>query len=350
MMAACSTRKRRGTGRGAGARGFFLPCFLLLAFLAGCATSSDLDPLKSNLTGVQVEMLNQKKEIEQIKANFSDVSKDLSVLREQGFGAIRESQSSLLTQMGELSKEIQVLRGRFDESKYFMDKSVKDLLSERELQQARMAALEGEIKDMKAKLALLTEQVEAVKAAAKAPEAPPAFPPVQEPAQGQTQDPALLQQPPKKETESAANDPQRIYDDAQIDMKEKHYAEARQKFERFVKEFPKHTLVPNAYFWVGESYYGERKFEDAILAYENFLKRYHDHEKTRGAMLKQAYSFVELGDRKTGKVILERLIEKYPQSAEAELAEKKIAEILAKNNGTTKSGSKSSSKSKTKKR
>ena len=45
-------------------------------------------------------------------------------------------------------------------------------------------------------------------------------------------------------------------------------------------------------------------------------------------MLKQAYAFIDIGDKKTGKVILERIIEKYPQSAEAELAEKKIAEIL----------------------
>ena len=45
-------------------------------------------------------------------------------------------------------------------------------------------------------------------------------------------------------------------------------------------------------------------------------------------MLKQAYSFIDIGDKKTGKVILERVIEKYSQSAEAELAEKKIAEIL----------------------
>ncbi|MCC6347415.1 MAG: tol-pal system protein YbgF [Nitrospirales bacterium] len=335
-------RVARGGGRSGGqraaARGFFPSCLLLLAFLAaGCATSSDIDPLKSTLTGVQVEMLHQKKDIEQIKTSFSDVSKDLSVLREQGFGAIRESQSSLLTQMGELSKELQVLRGRFDESKYFMDKSMKDLLSERELQQARMAALEGEIRDMKAKLTRLTEQGETA-AAAKAREATPA----QEPAP----DAALPQQTPKKETEAAPNDPQRIYDDAQIDMKEKHYPEARHKFERFIKEFPKHTLTPNASFWVGESYYGEKKFEDAILAYESFLKRYPDHEKAKGAMLKQAYSFVELGDRKTGKVILERLIEKYPQSAEAELAERKIAEILAKNSGTARS----SGKSKTKKR
>jgi TolA-binding protein len=41
-------------------------------------------------------------------------------------------------------------------------------------------------------------------------------------------------------------------------------------------------------------------------------------------LLKQAYSFIALGDRKTGTIILEKLIEKYPDSKEAELARKKL--------------------------
>ena len=45
------------------------------------------------------------------------------------------------------------------------------------------------------------------------------------------------------------------------------------------------------------------------------------------APCKQGYSFLELGDKKTGKVILETLIEKYPKSNEADLARKKLKEL-----------------------
>jgi tol-pal system protein YbgF len=98
--------------------------------------------------------------------------------------------------------------------------------------------------------------------------------------------------------------------------------------------------VPNAYFWIGEAYYADKKYEDAILSYETLLRKHPMHEKARGAMLKQAYAFIELGDKKTGKVILEKVMEKYPKSHEANLAEKKIAEMLSKNSTQTKSKTK----------
>jgi tetratricopeptide (TPR) repeat protein len=83
-----------------------------------------------------------------------------------------------------------------------------------------------------------------------------------------------------------------------------------------------------AYFRMGETYYTEKKYEDAILAYENFIKKYPSHDKAKEAMLKQAYAFIWIGDKKTSKVILEQVIQKYPQSAEADLAKKKLEELL----------------------
>ena len=44
-------------------------------------------------------------------------------------------------------------------------------------------------------------------------------------------------------------------------------------------------------------------------------------------MLKQGFAFIEIGDVKTGKIILNKLMEKYPGSKDAELAKKKVAEL-----------------------
>lgn len=306
----------------------FASCLMMVQ---GCATTTDMDSLKNQITTMNMELGEQKKSVSEMKGTLSEVSKDVTALKERTEGvvkeyavtAIRESQSTLLTQTSDLSKELQTLKGRFDENKYFMDKTIKDLNAEKELQQAKIAAFESEIKTLKARLAN--------------PEGTAAPAEKTETSNGQAKPPAEQAATEAKTATSSSNDPQRIYDDAQIDFKEKRYPEARQKFEKFTKEFPKHALAPNSYFWTGETYYAEKKFDDAILSYETFLKKYPEHEKVRGAMLKQAYAFVEMGDRKTGKVILERLIEKYPTSKEAELAEKKIAEILKSNNGSTKS-------------
>ena len=53
--------------------------------------------------------------------------------------------------------------------------------------------------------------------------------------------------------------------------------------------------------------YGEKDFEGAILAYETLLKKYPKSEKAPAALLKQGLSFIEMGDKKTGKVILEQV-------------------------------------------
>ncbi len=281
--------------------------FMLM--LSGCATTVDVDNLRKN---VDVERV----QLDQLKASVDSMSHDVGFIKEQGVSTIKESQSSLLTQVGELSKSIQVLQGRFDENKYNVDKTVKDVLAERDLQQARIAALENEVKELKGKNAQQTPPSTTSEGTSSAGT------------------PATDEQKAQAATDYTV--PQKLYDDAQIDFKGKHYPEARQKFEKFTNDFPKHTLAPNAWFWIGETYYAQKKYEDAILAYESFLKKYPSHDKVRAAMLKQGYSFIESGDKKTGKVILERLIEKYPRSAEAALAEKKIAEMLSNNKGASK--------------
>ncbi|MFZ2197353.1 MAG: tetratricopeptide repeat protein, partial [Thermodesulfovibrionales bacterium] len=80
-------------------------------------------------------------------------------------------------------------------------------------------------------------------------------------------------------------------------------------------------------FWIAETYYAEKNYEDAILTYEALLKKFPDSKKTSSALLKQAYSFIEIGDAKTGRIILKKLVEKYPDSKDAELARKKLAEM-----------------------
>jgi len=280
---------------------------LVAALMYGCATTQDIQGTQNDVSSLRIELSSQRREIAQLKERVAELTKDLNALT-----AIRESQSNLLTQSFDFSKELQTLKGRFEENKYGTDKMLRDMQAERELLQARIARLESDTKDLRNRVG----------------PAPEKKPDGDSPQQKQEGPGPVDKKPPE---DAAKTDPQRLYDEAHAAFKEKKYVDARQKFDRFTKEFPKHSLLPNAYFWLGESFAGEKKHEDAILAYEVVIKRYPDHDKARAAMLKQAYAFLEIGDKKTAKVILERLIEKYPQSTEAELAEKKIAELLSKN-------------------
>src|SRR5271157_4739644 len=115
---------------------------LCILMLSGCASTGDIEALNKNV-GVQ------RVELDQLKASVDSMSRDVTLVKEQGVGALKESQASLLSQVSDLSKAIQVLEGRFDENKYNVDRTIKDLLAEKDLQQARLASLENEIKALK---------------------------------------------------------------------------------------------------------------------------------------------------------------------------------------------------------
>jgi tol-pal system protein YbgF len=134
----------------------------------------------------------------------------------------------------------------------------------------------------------------------------------------------------KSPASSMPPDKKSRYEDAYSAFIQKRYKEARDKFEAFAKDFPKDELTDNAYFWIGETYFGEKDYEGAILAYETFLKKYLNSPKAPSAMYKQGICFLEIRDKKTGKVILEQVLERYPKSKEAELAKKKLNELNQK--------------------
>jgi tol-pal system protein YbgF len=126
-------------------------------------------------------------------------------------------------------------------------------------------------------------------------------------------------------SEPVADTKARAYDAAYQLFREKKYKESRERFEVFIKEYPKTDLADNAQFWIAESYYNEKDFS-AILSYETLLRNILTATRP-AAVCSSRDAFAEIGDAKTGKIILNKLVEKYPNTKEAEAAKKKIAEL-----------------------
>ncbi|MDI6890185.1 MAG: tol-pal system protein YbgF [Thermodesulfovibrionales bacterium] len=274
-------------------------------------TVTEFETLKNHVNQLKRETLEQRKESSELRRELNDLrEKTANVIKEDAFHAFRESQAEIYSRVIEISKDLQVLTGRFDENRYSMEKTLKDLATERNLIKTQIISIEGQIKDVRDRLGAIENLVRQPK---EPPKEQPSFQPQQE-----------VSQPPKP---AEPKDKVAIYGTAYDAFKGKRYKEAREKFEAFIKEFPQDELADNAQFWIAETYYGEKDFEGAILAYETLLKKYPHSEKAPGALLKQGFSFIEIGDRKTGKTILEKLGERYPDSREAGLAKKKIEEI-----------------------
>jgi tol-pal system protein YbgF len=117
------------------------------------------------------------------------------------------------------------------------------------------------------------------------------------------------------------------YSAAYETFKAGQYEKARAAFQDYIKTFPNSEYTDNAQFWIGESYYFEKKYEEAILEYEKVATDYPKSNKFPFAKLKQAFSFLELGDKASAKIILEQIVRDYPNTNQARMAKSKLSEI-----------------------
>jgi len=287
---------------------------LLLCMLSACVSNTDFYRLRSEVNDLRRESAAAKTEVNTLK------EKTAEAVKEDSFTAVRESQAGMTSRVNDLSSSLQEMRGRFEENRYFVEKTLKESTAERDLLKTQISSLENQVKLLKEKMAVIegvTKQKEPVNeqtgtsAQAEAP--------------GQKADIATPDKTPEKK--DSVDKKTNAYDAAYQLFKDKKYKDARSGFEAFIKDYPKNDLTDNAQFWIAETYYAEKYYEDAILAYESLLKKYPGSKKTSTALLKQAFAFIEIKDVKTGKIILNKLIEQFPDSKDTELARKKLAEI-----------------------
>jgi len=104
------------------------------------------------------------------------------------------------------------------------------------------------------------------------------------------------------------------------------FAKGREALQSFLKKYPNHHLAVNATYWIGEAWYGEKKYENAILQFQDVVEKYADQPKVASALLKQGLAFEALGDKDNARVIWAKLQERFPKSPEA----KKAAELMKK--------------------
>ncbi len=134
--------------------------------------------------------------------------------------------------------------------------------------------------------------------------------------------PGVARAEPQRDADVAAS--QRDYEDAWKRLRERDYRGAIKQFKKFVEEHSDNNLADNAQYWIGESYYALQEFNEAILEFDEVRKKYPDGDKVPAAWLKIGYAFAELGNRVDARLILQEVINRYPQSKEAEKAQDKI--------------------------
>lgn len=269
--------------------GVFLACVLILC-VTGCASRGDLDSMSRSLEGrvsnVQVDVVKVRK---------------LAEGSEESANFLRQKVAEIDANIIELRDSVQQMRGATE------DTSMRITSLETGMGKKEIDSIRARLDDIAFRLQFIENYLGIAK---------------KEAAEGEGDD--------SEETKKAEGDREKEYSEALKTFKSGTYAEAREMFQKFLKSFPDTEYSDNAQFWIGECYYFEGQYEKAILEYEKVVQNYPKGNKVADALLKQAFSFLDLGDQASAKVLLQRIINDYPNTTSARRAREKLVSI--KNN------------------
>jgi TolA-binding protein len=85
--------------------------------------------------------------------------------------------------------------------------------------------------------------------------------------------------------------------------------------------------TPEFIFSRAAASYDDGQYEDAILEYQKLIDTYPKDRRVPEAYLKQGLSLINLGRKQEAKYFLNTLIDKYPNSSEAQTARQKLKTI-----------------------
>ncbi len=118
-----------------------------------------------------------------------------------------------------------------------------------------------------------------------------------------------------------------LYSNGLRDITTGKYDLARSEFEDYLKFYADTDLGSNAQFYLGEIFYKQKQYVDAVAAYDKVLTNYPKSFKLGPARLRKGMALLELGQKAPGVRELREVIKRFPGSDEDRLARAKLKEL-----------------------
>lgn len=125
--------------------------------------------------------------------------------------------------------------------------------------------------------------------------------------------------------------PREVYNMAYSDYRKGNFELAIDGFKMYREQFPESPLVDNSLYWIGECYFSQKKYAEAIEQYNELLLNYPWGDRIPAAYLKKGISLMELRKKEESLIVFKLLISKYPLEEETKIAQQKIRELLLEN-------------------
>lgn len=107
---------------------------------------------------------------------------------------------------------------------------------------------------------------------------------------------------------------------ALANMRAGEHGQAVLDFLDFIAKFPGYPLAVDAQYWVGEAYYVQRDFRQALLEFQKVIGRPHASNRAADALLKIGLCYRALHEAARAREAWDALIEEFPASEAARRA------------------------------
>ena len=159
--------------------------------------------------------------------------------------------------------------------------------------------------------------------AAMAPAPTPASPPTAAVERPRAQTPAAPSAAPPRPTAKAGGTPEQEYAAALATYRAREHGQAVIDFLDFIAKYPKHPLAGNAQYWIGEAYWAQRDYRQALVEFEKVFE--HGPAKAPDALLKIGLCYLRLSDVPRAQQAWQRVVNEYPKSESASMARSLIS-------------------------
>jgi tol-pal system protein YbgF len=246
---------------------------------------------------------------------------------------LQEQTQQLALSLAQIAEAIKSLNARLDSS----DQAAQKRFADQELLlkglSTELSAVRERTQDTDTRLRSLADEIEALRSSVTSlssitPSPAPIVPGA---------DASPLGTPPAAPSTPSSTlglSPSRMLERARGDYFSGAYASAITGFEELVKAFPRTEAAAEGYYYLGETYFTQKRYPDAATAYTQVIQTYPKSSWVPDAYFKRGRAYEALNQPAEARASYEQLVKTFADSAPAGLAKQRL-DALARQGGAT---------------
>ena len=119
----------------------------------------------------------------------------------------------------------------------------------------------------------------------------------------------------------------KLFVDAYAQFNGGDYQKAQDEFAKFLAASPQSDLADDAQYWIGECLFSRKDYRRAIPEFRKVIDQYPFGNRVPHAFLKVGLSYLALGDRERATESLETVVQAFPKSEVATVAQATLDEL-----------------------